>query len=77
MQKGNNNGMRGKTTAKQGRHQDNDVARIKGKGKNKGVTTAKTIITKITTVTIDFIVNIESTEQLSCHDISNFEDNLN
>ena len=26
---------------------------------------------------VDFIVNVEGTEQLSCHDIANFEDTLN
>ena len=107
--------MTGKTRAKQGRHQHNEVTRIKGKSKNKGVTTTKTITVKITINNIDnkncsddgpsnnnvddihtgtesvqnkgsrpqslsdvdFIVNVEGTEQLSCHNIANFEDTIN
>ena len=42
VKKGNDNGIgEGKTRAKQGRHQDNDVTRKKDKGKNKGTDKVK------------------------------------
>ena len=55
MKKGSNNGM---GEGKQGRHQDDDVTRIKGKGKNKGATTTKTITTKITVITRTVVMTV-------------------
>ena len=62
--------MTGKTKAKQGGHQHNEVTRIKGKSKNKGSRPQSLS-------DVDFIVNVEGTEQLSCHNIANFEDTIN